>query len=95
MTMPMLESLLGSDPRRGLKLLRDALPLFQYPDAMDRPLSRLVQRGVPGDEFLPRLRRVVEGHPGGRGFPNTISEIGSREHPEPWKQVLAQLKLKK
>ncbi len=94
MTMSMVEELMDTDAQQGLKVLRDALATFQYPDVMDRPLSRLIRSGKPSDEFLPRLRRLLENFPGGRGFQTTIGEISTREHPEPWKQVLAQLKLK-
>ncbi len=94
MTMPLLEDLLERDPKRGLKLLRDAMPVFHHADVLDRPLSRLIRRGLPPDEQLPRLRRLLEGHRAGHGFTSALNEIGSREHPEPWKQVLAQLKLK-
>jgi hypothetical protein len=93
LVMPAVYDLLAREPERGIKLLRDALPLFQFQGALDRPMAEVIREGRPEDGALPRLRRVLEKE-NGRFFTAALSELSSREHPEPWKRVLGQLKLK-
>jgi len=94
LVMDAVYELFSADAERGIKLLRDALPMFQARSALDRPMARVIREGRPTDDVLPRLRRILERDHEGRNFTASLQALGSREHPEPWKQVLGQLKLK-
>lgn len=82
----------AGDMEAGLKGLRDSLPSFERLDALDMGLGRLIADGIPGDDHLPRLKRILEKN--GMRFRKSIEAIATRENPEPWKQLLSQLKVK-
>lgn len=85
---------LATDVEKSIKLLRDALPFFERPGALDAGLSRLIREKKIDHEHFPRLRRVLDKAHGGANLNATYEELNRQEHPEAWKLVLGQLKIK-
>ncbi|MFM7202922.1 MAG: hypothetical protein ACKO6N_19210 [Myxococcota bacterium] len=85
---------LATDVEKSIKLLRDTLPFFERSGALDAGLSRLIREKKINNEHFPRLRRVLDKAHGGANLNATYEELNRQEHPEAWKLVLGQLKIK-
>lgn len=83
-----------ADAEKSMKLLRDVLPLFERPGALDAGLSRLIREKKIDVQHFGRLRRILDKAHGGANLNATYEELNRQEHPEAWKLVLGQLKLK-
>jgi hypothetical protein len=94
MAMPTVWNLLGSDEEKGCKFVRDLIPLMASSVGLDRALTLVIQDGRPSDASLGRLKRILNSTQGNGSFPQALEALAVREHPDPWKQVLGQLKLK-
>lgn len=92
--MNSLDPLWATDTDKAMKSLRDSVEFFERPHELDQALARLIREQGLATEHFPRLRRVLDKHHAGRNLTATYEEMTALEHPEPWKLVLGQLKLK-
>lgn len=93
LVMAVLPETLSADAEKGIRLVRDSLPIFERVGAMDGALARLVREGQVPDPSLARFKRVLEKFHAGHHLTSTFEAISSREAPEAWKVALSQLKL--